>query len=185
MNHITVAVRKSSKTKFLLTVCTVLGAVALPQIVHWIGNVGGMGSMLGEVLLPMHFFVLLAGFLGGPVVGVATGACAPLISYLLSGMPAVAMMPYLLPELVGYGLVAGLMSEVRVNSFVKLLTAQIGGRLLRLFSVLLTGWVMNGSVLAAVSVWDAVKKGLLGIALQWCILPLLLSYLNRHAERHE
>ena len=56
--------RCTVKGKVLLTVGAIAGAVALPQVVHLIGAAAGVGTALGELLLPMHFFVLLAGLFG-------------------------------------------------------------------------------------------------------------------------
>ena len=132
-----------------MTLCAIVGSVALPQIVHLVGAAAGIGNSLGELLLPMHFFVLLAGLLAGPAVGAVTGACAPLLSYLLSGMPREAVLPFMMIELIGYGLLAGLVSATRFNSFVKLLLAQLGGRVLRAAAVLVA---VYGAGLQTVSV---------------------------------
>ena len=69
----TVAVKKTSiKAQMIGTVIALISAVALPQIVHVIGAVSGMGTLLGEALLPMHLPIILAGLLGGSyVAGIA------------------------------------------------------------------------------------------------------------------
>lgn len=175
--------RKTVKGKLLLTVIAVLGSVALPQLVHVVGRLSGVGTALGELLLPMHFFVLLAGLLAGPAVGMVTGACAPLVSYLLSGMPREAVLPFMLIELVGYGLIAGLMSEVKTHSFVKLLAAQVGGRVLRAAAVLIAVYGFHFETVSVSSIPNMVTAGLLGILLQWCILPLILYRLNMSEDR--
>ena len=179
MNQILTKARHTVGGKLLLTAGAVTGAVLLPQLVHLIGAVSGVGSALGELLLPMHFFVILAGFLAGPAVGFSVGACAPLISHLLSGMPSETVLPFMMIELIGYGLVAGLLSETKINGFLKLFVAQLGGRLLRAAAVLVAVYAFNLQTIGVVSIWNTVRVGLLGILLQWCLLPLLLSWLNR------
>ncbi|MBO5294437.1 MAG: ECF transporter S component [Clostridia bacterium] len=178
-----VKARKTVRGKLLLTVIAVLGSVALPQLVHVVGRLSGVGTALGELLLPMHFFVLLAGLLAGPAVGMVTGACAPLVSYLLSGMPREAVLPFMLIELVGYGLIAGLMSEVKMHSFVKLLVAQVGGRVLRAAAVLIAVYGFHLETVSVSSISNMIVSGVIGILLQWCILPLILFRLNASEDR--
>ncbi len=170
--------RYTVKGKLLLTVMAIVGAVALPQLVHVAGKAAGVGTALGELLLPMHFFVLLAGLLAGPAVGAATGACAPLISFMLSGMPRAAVLPLMTIELIGYGLAAGLLSRVKLSSFLKLLIAQLCGRLLRALATFVAVSAFELPGLSVASVWNAVGTGLIGILLQWCMLPLILFCVN-------
>jgi len=174
--------RNTVKGRILLTVAAIVGAVALPQLVHVVGRAAGMGTALGELLLPMHFFVLLAGLLAGPAVGAVTGACAPLISCLLSGMPRVAVLPFMTVELIGYGLAAGLLSKSKISAFLKLLIAQVCGRLLRALATLVAVGVLDVSGISIASVWNGVVAGLLGILLQWCMLPLILFCVNASEE---
>ena len=175
--------RKTVKGKFLLTVIAILGSVALPQLVHVVGRLSGVGTALGELLLPMHFFVLLAGMLAGPAVGLVTGACAPLISYLLSAMPRETVLPFMMIELIGYGLIAGLLSEVKLHSFIKLLIAQVGGRVLRSAAVLVAVYGFHAETVSVSSIPNMILSGLVGILLQWCILPLILFRLNAMEDR--
>lgn len=175
--------RKSVKGKLLITVGAIIGSVALPQLVHMIGRISGVGTALGELLLPMHFFVLFAGLLAGPAVGVMTGACAPLISYLLSGMPRETVLPFMIIELIGYGLAAGLLSEMKMHSFFKLLIAQVCGRALRAAAVLAAVYVFDVQGVAVSSIWNMVILGVLGILFQWCIIPLLLFRVNAWEEK--
>ncbi|MBQ8440925.1 MAG: ECF transporter S component [Clostridia bacterium] len=171
-------IRNTVKGKILLTLAAVVGSVALPQIVHLIGAFSGAGTALGELLLPMHFFVLLAGFLAGPAAGAATGAIAPLISTLLSGMPRAAVLPFMMIELLGYGLIAGLLSKARMNNLFKLLIAQLGGRVLRAGAVVFSVYVLQSSAMPMASIPNMITSGLVGILLQICILPLLLYRLK-------
>ncbi len=179
MTQILMKARQTVGGKLLLTVGAITGAVVLPQLVHLIGSLSGVGSALGEMLLPMHFFVILAGFLAGPTVGFAVGACAPLVSSLMSGMPKEAVLPFMMLELIGYGIMAGLLSKTKFNGFLKLLAVQLGGRALRAVAVLTAVYAFDLQTVGVASIWSTVRVGLLGILLQWCLLPLLMSYLNR------
>ena len=62
--------------------------------------------------------------------------------------------------------------------FVKLFAAQLGGRLLRAIAVLIAVYALDVQTIGVASIWSMVQNGLLGIVLQWCILPLLLFRLH-------
>lgn len=176
--------RNKISDKIILTACAIAASVALPQIVHTVGQISGLGTSLGELLLPMHFFVFLVGLYAGPWVGGVTGVCAPLISFWMSGMPRLQALPFMMVELLGYGLIAGFLYKTKLNSFVKLLIAQIGGRVLRAAAVVVAVGCFEVQGISPLSVWKAIPAGLLGILLQWIILPLLLFRLQSvHGDR--
>ena len=178
MNNQMTLTRKRIRDRILLTVCAIAASVALPQIVHTVGHISGLGTSLGEVLLPMHFFVFLVGLYAGPWVGGVTGFLAPLFSFWLSGMPRVQALPFMMIELLGYGLIAGFLCRTKMNSFFKLVIAQIGGRILRSAAIGIAVVCFDVQGMTMLSVWQAVGSGLLGILLQWSILPLLLFRLQ-------
>ena len=99
------------RRKALLTALMVSVAVILPQICHLLGGQLGYGSRLGEMLLPMHLPVMLAGMLWGPWVGVSCGLISPVVSFALTGMPGAALLPFMTVELAVYGLSAGLLNK--------------------------------------------------------------------------
>lgn len=61
------------------------GNVLLPMLCH-------IAGIAGPVLLPIYFFTLAGVCLYGWRVGLVTALLSPLISYLLTGMPADAML---------------------------------------------------------------------------------------------
>ena len=170
------------KSKTFAGLLAVAGALALPQLVHWLGAVSGMGSALGETLLPMHLAVILAGLFAGPLVGLAAGAISPAVSFFLSGMPAAAVLPFMTVELAGYGLAAGLLASVRMPAFFKLLIAQAAGRALRSAAVLISFYGFGGGLPVA-SIWTSIVTGLPGIVLQWALVPLIVFWVERMAAR--
>ena len=170
------------KSKTFAGLLAVAGALALPQLVHWLGAVSGMGSALGETFLPMHLAVILAGLFAGPLVGLAAGAISPAVSFLLSGMPAAAVLPFMTVELAGYGLAAGLLASVRMPAFFKLLIAQVAGRALRSAAVLIAFYGFGGG-LPVSSIWTSIVTGLPGIVLQWALVPLIVFWVERMAAR--
>lgn len=165
--------RRQSFAVFL----TLVGAVLLPQLVHAVGVLSGSGSRLGEILLPMHFPILLVGFLCGPAVGGIAGLLAPAVSFALTAMPGSAVLPYMMVELCVYGLAAGWLSRTKCPSPAGVLLAQIAGRLARVLALLLTG-------MPAGAVLSAARTGWIGILLQLALIPLLLSGIRRFSD-HE
>ena len=175
--------RSTVSGRLLIAAGAVVGSVVLPQLVHMVGAFSGLGSALGEAFLPMHFFVILAGLLAGPVAGVLAGGLAPVLSYVLSGMPSEAMLPFIMIELLGYGLIAGLLAEHKMNNFAKLVLVQVGGRALRSAAVLFAVYFLHAQTLPVASIWNSLRIGLPGILLQWCVLPLLLYRIDRMENR--
>lgn len=166
--------KKKVQAKTVAFVLAVAGAVALPQLFHAVGIASGLGNALGAAFLPMHLPVLLAGFLAGPTAGLLAGAFSPLVSFAISGMPAAAMLPFMMVELAGYGLFAGLLTGTRLPGFVQLLAVQAGGRALRAVAILLAIYGFGRSNMEVAQIWNIVLTGLPGILLQWAVVPLLL-----------
>lgn len=171
----TIALNKTAvKTKAITAALAVAAAVLLPQLFHAVGIVSGTGALLGAAFLPMHLPVLLAGLMGGPVAGLVAGAASPLISFLLSGMPAAGVLPFMVLELAGYGLTGGLLSKVNLPVIVKLLLTQLAGRLIRALAVLAAVYGLGSQAVQVAGIWNMVTAGLPGILLQWALIPLLL-----------
>lgn len=49
----------SLRKQTLAAALAVIAAVALPQLLHVMGRISGLGTALGEMFLPMHFPILL------------------------------------------------------------------------------------------------------------------------------
>ena len=164
--------RLSVSVKAAATVLAIVAAVALPQLFHVIGAVSGRGTALGVAFLPMHLPIIFVGLIAGPAVGAIAGAAAPLASFLLSGMPMLAVLPFMMIELCAYGLVAGLLREIKLPSLVKVVIAQLAGRVV--LTVATAGAVFafgSGNSIAATWTSD-LAAGLPGLALQWALIPL-------------
>ena len=177
--------RTSFKTKTRATFLAVLAAVALPQVFHVVGVASGLGSSLGAAFLPMHLPVFLAGFMFGPIVGLLAGVASPLLSYALTGMPSAVMLPNMVAELAGYGLVAGLLYNVKMPVIGKLLIAQIAGHILKALVILLSVNVLGNTGVPTALIWSSVVTGLPGVLLQWSLIPLIMFWANNRNNRHE
>lgn len=174
--------RLSVKVQAVAALAAIVGAVAVPQIFHFLGAVSGMGTVPGEVFLPMHLPVILAGLLAGPFAGAIAGLFGPLASFALSGMPAAAMLPFMMIELFGYGLAAGLLRTVKMPVLAKVLITQAAGRILRAGAVLTAVYALGNENVAVSSIWLTIKTGMFGLALQWLLIPLIISCVNNSGK---
>ncbi len=166
--------RASIKTQTLFGLCAAAAAVVLPQLFHSLGNTFGLGSGLGEALLPMHLPVMLVGFTVGPVAGALAGLISPLASFALSAMPSATILPFMVIELLSYGLFAGLMSNGKLPRVGKVLSVQVVGRLIRAAAIALAVYGF-GYTLSVSIIWTSVVTGLWGIALQLAVVPLVMG----------
>lgn len=166
-------IRSRSAAKLITILLAIVSAILLPQLFHAIGAVSGTGAALGSALLPMHIPVLLAGSIGGPVVGVAAGILSPILSAAISGMPAPAVLPFMIIELGIYGLVSGLLTRTRLNAFVQLLVTQLAGRAARALAILGAIYLLGNTQLTIASIAAFITAGLFGTILQWALIPLL------------
>lgn len=172
---------QTMKARTAATLAAVIAAVAVPQFFHMLGAASGMGAALGQTLLPMHLPILLVGLLAGPAAGLVAGALGPIASFALSGMPSAATLPFMILELAGYGLAAGLLAGTKLPAFAKVLLAQLAGRLVRAIAVLAAVYGLGAQTVAVASIWTSVAAGLPGLVLQWSLLPLMLFWLE-HRE---
>ena len=125
----------SVKRATLTAVCIALCAV-LPLAFHAVG--------LGAAFSPIHLPVLLCGLLCGGLYGGFCGVAGPLISSLTTGMPAAAQLAYMIPEILLYGLAAGLLFR-RIHT--RSLTADL---YLSLIPAMLLGRIAGGAARAIV-----------------------------------
>ena len=152
-------------------------AFVLPMITGHVPQVGNM-------LCPMHFPILLCGFvLGGPW-GLAVGFIAPLVRSVLFGMPP--MFPIAIAmafELAAYGLVSGVLWHKVKHTvpmmYASLVTAMVAGRLVwgtvRFVLAGLTGSSFPFSAFLSGALLTAVP----GIVAQLVLIPLILVALQK------
>ena len=79
-------------------------AVATPWVFHQF-------YLAGSTFLPMHIFVLVAGLLFGWRAGLMVGLFTPLVSYGVSGMRVLTVLPQIVVEISVYGLATGMLRE--------------------------------------------------------------------------
>ena len=175
--------RLSFKKQTLAAIAAVAGAVILPQIFHVMGALSGLGTALGEAFLPMHLPIILVGLLAGAYAGAAAGLTAPLISFALTGMPNSVMLPFMMIELCVYGLSAGLLRNVKMNSLLKVLISQLAGRLVRAAAILFAVYALKNTPINPATILTSVYKGIFGLALQWTLIPLIIYRVENGNEK--
>ncbi len=149
---------------YIFSAAFVGSAVFVPWLAHQF-------HLAGPIFLPMHFFVMFAGFLFGWRTGLMVGVISPLMSYSLTQMPPAAILSETVLELTVYGLAIGLLRERGLNIWVALLGAMILGRLARLSFVLGLGLETNPFHYFQIS-WP-------GIVLQIALVPLIIYFLQK------
>ena len=160
----TVKPRLSVKVQTLAALAAIVGAVAVPQALHLLGAVSGLGTALGETFLPMHLPIILVGLLAGPYAGAIAGLFGPL--------------PFMMMELCAYGLFAGLLRNVKIPTIAKVVAVQIAGRAVRGAAILLAVYAFGNESVRVASIWMSISAGIFGIVLQWTLLPLIVYHVE-------
>ena len=155
--------------ELIFTATFVVLAVCAPVVVHYFGGVGAC-----RVFLPMHFFVLVAGLLLGWRAGLIVGAFSHSISFLISGMPAINILPFIIVELSAYGLATGLLRQ-KYNLWISLLGAIILGRV-----AVLTAIFLFSNINAVNFVLSAARDGWRGIVMQIIFVPVVVKKLQNY-----
>ncbi|HHW46017.1 MAG TPA: ECF transporter S component [Clostridiales bacterium] len=146
--------------------------VALPVGFHF------WGGQLGRVFLPMHICVFLGGMLLGPAYGCGMGLIVPVISFMISQMPGIPNLFFIMAELFLYGLISGVAHKY-LNPVLSLIIAQTAGRVVYGFALFVTGNLLGLPVPAADGVITAFVTGLPGIAIQLVIIPAIVFILKK------
>ena len=147
--------------------------VLLPMIFHQIG-------IAGKVFLPMHFPVIIAGFLLGPLSGVLVGFFSPALSFLLTGMPPFPLVLAMVPELMTYGTVSGWLHErLELDVWIALPVAIVTGRVVLGLAWWVLFHILELPVPPVVFVIGGLVTGLPGIIGQLVLIPLLVRGIKR------
>ena len=144
----------------------------------------GQIPQIGKMLCPMHFPVLICGFVCGPLWGAVVGFVAPLLRSLTLGIPvffpgAVCMAV----EMAVYGLVAGLMFAAlprkKLWLYSSLLLAMVAGRLAWGAAMYVCLGIQGTSFGMSAFLAGALLNSLPGIALQILIIPPVVMALKK------
>lgn len=161
------------KVKYIIGTVLLSGiGIALPRIFHVLA-----GSSAGATFLPMHIAVLIAALIFGTTSASIVAGSSVVFSYLLTGMPTLARLPYMLIELVIYAILLSLFNK-KFNSYISLIATIILGRVLYA-GVLFVAVNALGLPSYGISVIQSVKAGLPGIAIQLICVPFIASVIKK------
>lgn len=174
-NHL-LEVLQSTKAKYIVGTILLSGiGVALPRIFHVLA-----GTSAGATFLPMHIAVLIAALTFGITSSTIVAGSSIVCSYLLTGMPSLARLPYILIELVIYAILLSVCNK-KFNSYISLIATIILGRLLYA-GVLAVAINVLGLPTYGISVIESIKVGLPGIILQLAFVPVIAKAIKKGAK---
>lgn len=163
----------SYKAKYII--CTLIYSglgIAIPRVFHILA-----GSSSGATFLPMHLMVLISALTFGIISATIVAGSSVIFSYLLTGMPAIERMPYMLIELVIYAIILSIFRK-KLNPFISLGIALVLGRII--YAVILFAstniFGFNGY---GISVLQSTKMGIPGIIIQLVFVPLIAIYVKK------
>jgi len=172
------ATGSKSVSKMILAAMFLALALVLPFLT-------GQIKEIGNALCPMHIPVILCGFFCGPWYGLAVGFIAPILRFMLFGMPPIMPIGIAMSfELATYGFITGIfyqnLPKSKISIYISLIAAMIAGRLVwGAVRVLLLGigqfefgWAafMSGALLNAIP----------GIIIQLVLIPILVMVLQKY-----
>lgn len=139
----------------------------------------------GSMLSPMHIPVLLCGIICGPGYGAFCGIAGPVLSSVLSGMPSATGLIAMVPELLTYGLVCGLLMKLihtknlMLDIYISMIPAMIAGRLMGGIADALFYLGTTGEYSIAMFVSSYLIGSLPGIIAQLILVPTLTFTLEK------
>jgi riboflavin transporter FmnP len=163
----------NKKVKYVLGTILLSGiGIVLPRIFHVLA-----GSTAGTTFLPMHIAVLIAALTFGITSGSMVAGISIIGSYLLTGMPSLARLPYMLIELVIYAILLGVFHK-KFNAYISLVATIILGRV---FYAGVLFIAINGLELPTygISVMQSIQAGLPGIAIQLICVPFIAKAIKK------
>ena len=163
--------RKTNK----LTVMSMLLAIGLV-----LPFITGQIPAIGVMLSPMHFPVIIGGFILGPGYGAILGAVTPLLRNVLFGIPKIPNAFFMAFELMTYGFVAGYLYRLIKNHstlsiYFCLLVSMVSGRIV---------WGIVEMIIVSNFSWTMFISGALinavpGIVMQLKLIPLIMTFLGK------
>ena len=139
---------------------------------------------IGNMISPMHFPVLLCGFICGAPYGALVGVILPPVRFLLFQMPPLYPVGLAMAfEMAAYGLVSGLVySRVQHNIkgiYLSLVPAMVIGRIVwGIAQVILMG-LSGGSFTFQAFIAGALINAVPAIVLQLILIPLIIAALQK------
>lgn len=163
----------NKKAKYVVGTILLSGiGIALPRIFHVLA-----GANAGATFLPMHIAVLIAACVFGAVSASVVAGSSVIFSWMLTGMPSLARLPYMLIELVIYAVLLSVLGK-KWNTYLALIGTIILGRIL--YSGVLFGAINVLSLPTyGISVLQSIQTGLPGIAIQLICVPWVSKIIQK------
>ena len=168
---------KKIKNITLSAMFVAIGLV-LPMVT---GNIPQVGNML----LPMHIPVFLAGLILGWQYGLAVGAMLPILRSFLFGMPPLYPIAIAMTfELATYGTVAGFLYkhsrwQCVISLYRSLITAMIAGRIIWGSAEFILLGVAGNTFTWKAFITGAFLNAIPGIIIQLTLIPVLMVTFNK------
>lgn len=165
-------VKKICVTAVCMALCCIL-----PTLFHSVG--------LGTALSPLHIPALLCGIVCGGGYGLVCGLVGPIISSMLTGMPGAPMLATMVPELMAYGLAAGLMmrfvrtGKLYADLYLSLGAAMILGRVVGGVAKMLFYMGSGESFTLAIWISSYFVATLPAIVVHLILIPVLVAMLMK------
>lgn len=167
-----VEILSNRKAKYIIGTILLSGiGIALPRIFHLIA-----GEAAGATFLPMHIAVLIAVLTFGIISGSIVAGSSVIFSYLLTGMPNLARLPYMLIELLIYAILLCVFNK-KFNSYISLILTMVLGRILYA-GVLFIATTGLGLPSYGISVIESAQAGIIGMVLQLICIPFIARFMN-------
>lgn len=160
-----------------LSVMAVIAALVFPPMMPAVGISAAEASLAVQGGL-----VILVGLLAGPVSGGLTGVLTAVVGFSLTGTPADHLVLFVLVELGGSGLIAGLLARRAISPLCGVLLAQAGGRLIHLVAAAVDADGIAALMMSIGEGWASVRGGLVAIMLQWLLIPPIITWVRGRAE---
>jgi len=168
-----VEILSSTKAKYIIGTLLLSGfGVALPRIFHVLA-----GSSAGQVFLPMHLAVLIAALTFGTLSASVVAGSSIIFSYLLTGMPSLARLPYMLIELIIYAILLSVFNK-KFNSYISLIATIMLGRIIYA-GVLFVAINWLGLPTYGISVMQSIQTGIPGIIIQLLCVPFIAKFIKK------
>lgn len=168
-----IGILRTAKAKYLVGTILLSGiGIVLPRMFHILA-----GSSAGATFLPMHISVLIAALIFGGISASIVAGNSIIFSYLLTGMPSLSRLPYMLIELLIYAVLLSTLNK-KFNSYVSLIATIILGRIIYA-GILFVAINILGLPTYGISVMESIRAGLPGIAIQLICVPFISKFIKK------
>lgn len=144
----------------------------------------GQIPQIGSALSPMHIPVLLCGFIVGWPYALAIGFIAPLLRFVLFGMPPIFPTGVAMAfELAAYGMVTGLLYKKlpknTMNIYISLIGAMLAGRLVWGVVMAIIAGVSEAQFSFQIFIAGAFLNAIPGIICHIILIPIIVIALRK------